>query len=279
MPSGFQMLEILRSLIRVSNECLSSSWWPKLWKEEKTQSRSYLESAPSGCLNSSRMTTSEYTYLKYFFHLPLLLGKLSLCIWLKACSTFSGGSQIWNTQEHRHRNGRKRRSSPTLAGVNCWPSDSKPFGKEPALSPCWRASWGNGCDDSKGVEQNTGRCPLPGSTYFLPFICPPSVEWTQRGLAGALWLRSSVWVALGLSGYFVCSQLTAHISPPHALATGHWALKGQECVSGSFGSFGGGSDHRGGEGHRSGDRIPNPMTLTAITRLSNFQWKGPKRMS
>ena len=126
---------------------------------------------------------------------------------------------------------------------------------------------------------NTGRCPLPGSTYFLPFVCPPSVEWTRRGLAGALWLRSSVWVALGLSGYFVCSQLTAHISPPHALATGHRALKGQECVSGSFGSFGGGRDHRGGEGHRAGDRIPNPMTLTAITRLSNFQWKGPKRMS
>lgn len=153
MPSGFQTLEILRSLIRVSNECLSSSWWPKLWKEEKTQSRSYLESAPSGCLNSSRMTTSEYTYLKYFFHLPLLLGKLSLRIWLKACSSFSGGSQIWNTQEHRCRTAEKGGALPPLLEWTVGRLTANLLGKS---QPCHHAGGLHGGTDvmiAKGLSE------------------------------------------------------------------------------------------------------------------------------
>ena len=141
----------------------------------------------------------------------------------------------------------------------------------------WRASQGNGCDDSKGAERAAGRCTLPGSTYFLPFLCPPRVERTRRGLAGALRVRSSVGVALGLSGCFVRSRLTAHTSPPHTLATGHGALQGREDVSGSFGSLAGGRGHQGRAGHRPGDGTPNPMTCTAITGFSNFQWKGPRK--
>lgn len=152
-----------------------------------------------------------------------------------------------------------------------------PGGKTPACSPRWRASQGNGCDDSKGAEREAGRCPLPGSTYFLPFLCPPRVERTRRGLAGALRLRSGVGVALGLSGCFVRSHLTAHISPPHALAAGHGALQGQEDVSGSSGLLVGGGGHQGGEGQGPGDGIPNPMIFTAITGFSNFQWKGPRK--
>lgn len=86
---------------------------------------------------------------------------------------------------------------------------------------------GDGCDDGKGAEQSAWQVTTHGSTYFLPFLCPPGVERTQRGSAGALRLRPGVRVALGLSGYLARSQLTAHISPLHAVAAGHRALRRQ----------------------------------------------------
>lgn len=155
---------------------------------------------------------------------------------------------------------------PTPVGQSelCWLSDSKPFGKQPALHRAGGLHRGTDVMRARGLSERAGRCPLPGSTYFLPLLCPPSVERTRWGLAGTFRLWSGVLVAPGLSGYFVCSHVTAHISPLDALATGYRALRGQESVSGGFGSCVGGGNCCGGEGHRPGGRTRNPMTFTAI---------------
>ena len=204
---------------------------------------------------------------------------LSACIWPNACYSFSGGSQTRNIQGRRGIV-KKGGAIPALwEWAAClWPQT---FGSEPALSLCLKASQGIDVMIARGLSKIPGKCLLHGSTYFLPFLCPPSIERTQRGLAGTLRLWSGVGVALGLAGYLACSHLTAHISPLHALATGHRALRRQECVSGSFGSLGlcvcvcvcvfvwWGS-------HRPEECTPNPMPFTAITRVSNFQWRDPK---
>lgn len=158
-----------------------------------------------------------------------------------------------------------------------WPQT---FGREPGLSLCLKASQGIDMMIARGLSKMPGKCPLHGSTYFLPFLCPPSIERTQQGLAGALRLWSDVGVALGLAAYLACSHLTAHISSLHALATGHRALRRQECVSESFGSLGVCVCARayvcGRGSHRSGECTPNPMPFTGITRISNFQCTDPK---
>lgn len=85
--------------------------------------------------------------------------------------------------------------------MNGLASDGKPFGKEPALSPCLKASPRDICDDSKGVERKTWQVPM--SRLYLPLATPlpskrgagtagpgrlaPTPVW-RKGCTPSLWL-------------------------------------------------------------------------------------------
>lgn len=114
-PSTEQFLQILfLFFFNVRNLSLINqgfTWMPIFYptaeviERGKIQSRFYLKSALwlFKQIQNDQIWT-KMTYLKYSFYFPLLLWKISECIWPMACYLFFfffWGRQTWNTQERR----------------------------------------------------------------------------------------------------------------------------------------------------------------------------------
>lgn len=89
-------------------------------KKKKFQRRSYLGSA-QWLSELTQMTTSEYTHSKIFLPSPPPSGKVIFMHLAHGLFNFFWRQPDLQHQEHKHWNGRKRRSSPTLPGTNSCP--------------------------------------------------------------------------------------------------------------------------------------------------------------
>lgn len=97
-------------------------------EKKKFQRRSCLGSV-QWLFELTQTTMSEYTHSKIFLPSPPPSGKVIFMHLAHGLFNFFWRQPDLQHQEHKHRNGRKRRSSPTLAGTNSWPSDSDLVGK------------------------------------------------------------------------------------------------------------------------------------------------------